>query len=112
MMLYSLKVLSDLSSICDNMDVIYQIYSTKDESTKAKEYIRPIDEYYRNVVADIFNEDESGSVGNMLASYQNLYRVLMVFKLESWKMIVRELVIPGKSPLPSKFLEENEEYFS
>jgi hypothetical protein len=35
MMLYSLKVLSDLSSIRDNMDVIYQIYSAKDESTKA-----------------------------------------------------------------------------
>ena len=143
MMLETLFSVSDLSSIRSNMDVIYQqIYAVKDESTKAKEYVKSVDEQYRKITENIVKEDENGVSGftriasilkveedvidnvrkyfskeqctteNMLSSYQNLYSILMTFKCESWEMIARELVIPGKSPLPSKLLEENEEYFS
>ena len=137
LMCASLATVSDLTAIEEQIGVVDSIYHANDKSTKALEYIRSVEEHYRQCIAYILELNESNQsrfllIANylgvkeeiitniysyfsnastdlkpMITSYQQIVSILSDFIKVVWKKLVVELVIPGKYTKVTENAEES-----
>ena len=137
LMCASLATVSDLTAIEEQMGVVDSIYHANDKSTKALEYVRSVEEHYRQCIAYILELNESNQsrfllIANylgvkeeiitniysyfsnastdlkpMITSYQQIVSILSDFIKVVWKKLVVELVIPGKYTKVTENAEES-----
>ena len=126
LMLNSVIAIARMTDIQEQMEIVHNIHLAGDKSTKAKEYIRPVEEYFRQHLPLILAKDENGtslfdlianlvqvdekvakriyafynnpksSLDSMLWTYQNLTSIINHFRIEAWNNIINEVVIPAR----------------